>query len=379
MNVNKYKKQYWVLFIPTLFILILVISIMLIKVSNKKEPIIVDILVYQDIGTDTPEMSENVKSYSAYSANGTQTYGASSQTDFYIEQEFDASSESKFTENVNTSPNDQLYQLCDSYFTVYYGSNRISPILPMAIANVETPGRANNKVTWSSLFPSAVIPVDKIYSSDVTTVIEDSIYFATLGHEYSTRDRGPLQMSPTYGTNNKELNMLMSGTEVQKLKKVDVSGYSGWASNASNYPGDRFYIPDICLRMSASMQSQIDNMQKNGYIPNNDMQIIAQCAMGHHNSGIWYFSNHNKKVGKWNSAELAYTYASRISEQQFIDVLSEYAKEHDECYINSTVAKKLYYENFEEPMSTYCTADIVCTYPIKAMYAYIKLCMLYTS
>lgn len=364
----------------------LMITLIINKDSKSNEVVTVNMLQYVDIGTNTPAMSKTVN-YSFYSSTYSyntdvaQNYQTNNES--VISESYETDGVAEFTEiTVNTNVSDAnrlLYNLADTYFSCYFGNDRVSPILPMAIANVETPGRADFTKTWSALFPSRIVAIDLIETMDVTTVVSDPTIFSALSKEYSTRDRGALQMSPTYGTGNSELNALMSGNEKDKLKDVDCSNYTSWVSGASSNSGDRFYIPDVCLRLSAAMQQQVDNMIKNNYQPNNNMQLIAQCAMGHHSSGVWHFSNHSKSVGRWRTAELAYQYSTNISQQNFIDVLSNYAQQSNSNYITSDTAKNLYYSTFSEPLSTYATSDIVCTYPIKVMYAYIKLCMLYTT
>ncbi len=276
--------------------------------------------------------------------------------------------------------NQALYDLCDQYFTVYFQQRRVSPIFPMALANVETPGRADHDVTWSSLFPSKYVNMKYLYTMDVTTVLSlsDSGYKA-LTTEYSTRDRGALQMSPTYGTSDKYFNSRMSGTEKDKLSLVDTSEHTEWISGASDMPGDRFYVPDVLLRVSSAMNVAVDNMLKNDYVPSSDIQLIAQLAMYHQQSGVWYHA-HNKKVGRWKSGELAYTYSQQISSRGFVNELITYAEEHSDCYCLETAeVNRLYKKYFDTPMDYYCTNDLVCIYPIKVMYAYIKLCLCYNN
>lgn len=275
--------------------------------------------------------------------------------------------------------NRTLYDIVDSNFNVYYGEMRVSPILPMAISNVETPGRADHDVTWSSLFPSRIVPIDYLETFDVTSVISNHDWYTALSSEYSTRDRGCLQMSPTYGTGNATINEMMSGTEKDKLALVDTSAYSTWCSGASDKPGDRFYLPDVCLRMTGAMQAQTQYMLSNNYVPTTDMQLIAMLAVSHQNSGVWCYKDHNKSVGRWHSGQKVYDWCQTITQQNVIDRLTELALESDSCFIDSNVADRLCSELGINNYSEYSTKSIVCTYPIKVLYAYIKLCMLYTS
>lgn len=275
--------------------------------------------------------------------------------------------------------NGDLYSIADEYFLVYYDTERVSPLFPMALANVETPSRADSSKTWSALFPSKYVSTDLMRSFNVTDVISDATIFKALSSEVSTRDRGALQMSPTYGTDNKEINKLMSGTEKDKLKTVDTSKHKAWADGASGNAGDRFYLPDVLLRMRAASSRQISNMIRNNYQPKTDMQLIAMLAMGHHSSGVWYHSNPNKSVGCWKSGKSAYDFATKVGDIALISKIKEYADTSKNLYIDSNVAKKLYYEVYGENFSTYATKDIVCTYPIKVLYAYVKLSTLYTQ
>lgn len=294
--------------------------------------------------------------------------------------QYKAGSSASFTTSKVTASgaNKKLYEIADEYFMCYYGSSRVSPILPMAISNVETPGRADPNLTWCALIPSRYVSVDDALTFDVTSVLKDENVFKALSSEYSTRDRGCLQMSPTYGTGNSYFNSMMSGTEVDKLKNVS-STHESWISGASNSPGDRFYLPDVLLRQSAAMQCQVDYIVKNNYTPNSDAMLIAMLACGHHNSGIWSFNSREQKVGVWNSSGKAYEWCTLLSDPEFVQILTSYAKSHPATYIDSKTAQQLWNNYSDADASSYTTNTIVCWYPIKVLYAYIKLTMLYTN
>lgn len=287
---------------------------------------------------------------------------------------------STFEESVMniSDANSALYELADKYFQVYYGSMRLSPITPLAIANVETPGRADNSITWSALFPSKYVPINMLYSMDVTTVLSSESIYKPLSTEYSTRDRGALQMSPAYGTNNDYFNQLMSDSEVDKLSAISDSTHSNWIKGASSKRGDRFYVPDVCLRLSAAFTEAISDMSKNKYVPNSDYQLLAMCAMYHQQSAVWSNNNHNKSVGKWKSSKLAYEYSELISSVEFLKELKEYAYANPDIYcISNDALLKIYKENSDRPMSDFASSTLVTNYPIKVEYAYIKLCIMY--
>lgn len=277
--------------------------------------------------------------------------------------------------------NQELYNIADRYYTVYYGSKRVSPIYPLAVANVETPGRADNSITWSALFPSKYVDINRLYTFNVTDVLNlDDAAYKALTTEWSTRDRGALQMSTTYGTGNKYFNAQMSGDEKSKLATVDTSKHSTWASMASDQPGDRFYVPDVCLRLASANSIAVNNMVDNNYRPKTDLQLICQLAMFHHRSGVWYNKNHNASVGEWKSSEVAYKYSERISQKDITDRLRSYAIEHEDVFnITNDEVEKIFKEVTGESFSSYASNDLVCLYPLKVEYAYIKLCMMYSE
>ena len=364
------------------FLMLVLVEVFVIDYAISKrddnDNIVINDLEIIDFGVDVPtgKHKMSIEEFEVF-----KTSDAGSSFESYEDYVTSASVVQVNTESkVNASgANEELYNVSDEYFIVYYNNDRVSPIFPMALANVETPSRADNSKTWSALFPSKYVSTDLMRTFDVTNVVTDSNVYKALSSEVSTRDRGALQMSPTYGTNNSEINKLMSGTEKDKLKTVDTSKCSSWASGASSSPGDRFYLPDVLLRMRAASNLQISNMIKNDYQPETDMQLVAMLAMGHHSSGVWHFNNHNKSVGCWKSGELAFTYAKKLGNSEFVNAVKDYASNSDKLYIDNNVAKTIYCKVYPESFSTYSTKDIVCTYPIKVMYAYIKLSMLYTE
>lgn len=274
-----------------------------------------------------------------------------------------------------SAPNVALYNMCDRYFVVNFGSTRLSPLVPLAVANVETPGRADHSITWSALFPSKVVPMELLDTMDVTTVVSNESYFNALSSEVSTRDRGALQMSPTYGTNKESFNSMMSGTEKDKLSTVDISVHSSWVSGASSKPGDRFYLPDVLLRLSSAFTSATEDMARNDYIPESDMQLFVMCTMYHHRSGVWTGKAHGGIT--WNSSDLAYEYSSIISSPEFLGIITDYCDSHPDVYtIDGKTAISLVNQLCPNP-ERYCNSTLVLSYPVKCLYAYIKLAKLY--
>lgn len=385
---NDETKWYYLGATIVLFLIgIITLIILVVRANNKEERIIINSLAQVDFGFEPPKtnyvpdkdyfknidtayLPEDYKSYEVFSSDKTNK----EDTGAVFEDTL-----SSFTQSFDISnANQALFDLADKNFFVYYGNSRVSPILPLAMANVETGGRANHNITWSALFPSKLVDIKYLYTMDVTTVVSSMEIYKPLSTEYSTRDRGALQMSPTYGTGDSYFNAKMSGNEKDKLANVDTSDYSTWTSGASSMSGDRFYIPDVCLRLSAAMTLAVVNMTKNNYQAQSDMQLIAQLAMFHQQSGVWYNSDHSKAVGAWKSGDLAYKYASELASVKYINTLRAYAINHpDKFYLDANEAVSIYNSVFDTPMQTYANKTIVCTYPIKVQYSYIKLCLMY--
>lgn len=274
-----------------------------------------------------------------------------------------------------SASNVALYNVCDRYFNVQIGGIRMSPLVPMAIANVETPGRADHNITWSALFPSKVVPIDMLESMDVTTVVSSPENYKALTNEISTRDRGALQMSPTYGTSNDYYNGLMSGNECDKLALVDTSAYRKWSGGASSKPGDRFHLPDVLLRLSSAFDSATKDMARNNYLPESDVHLYVMCCMYHHRSGVWAGKAHGGNT--WNSSDLAYEYSKLISSPEFLRVVQQYSYEHPDLYtIDAGTASRLVGQVCDNSKK-YCNTNLVLNYPVKCLYTYVKLAELY--
>ena len=378
-----YKRHRYTILVVLLITTVIVIGIIIGLIINdyiRPKRLIDTALAQIDIGVEPPEthyVPDNMyfnEFASAYIP--IEQFGAEE----VFSSDFVNVENSTFEESVMNiqDANLALYDLADKYFQVYYGSMRLSPITPLAIANVETPGRADNNVTWSALFPSKYVPINMLYSMDVTTVLSSESIYKPLSTEYSTRDRGALQMSPTYGTHNAYFNQLMSGSEVDKLSTISDSTHATWIKGASSSRGDRFYAPDVCLRLSSAFMEAISDITKNNYAPSSDYQLLAMCAMYHQQSAVWSNKNHNKSVGKWNSGKLAYDYSALISSAEFLKALKDYAYSNPDVYcISNDALAKIYKANSNKPMSDFASSTLVTNYPIKVLYAYIKLCIMY--
>lgn len=347
-------------------------------IHNKRESEPLKIEVLESSYTQashTPRGVEIMSEEEWLSSMGTTTYSTY--------EDYVSANEVAFTSTTPTitasGVNAKLFEYCDKYFKAYYGTERISPLFPMALSNTETQGRADYSKTFCALFPSRYVDVSKIDTFNVTDVISDEKVFNALSKEYSTRDRGCLQMSPTYGTGNDYLNSLMSGTEKEKLAKVDTSKYSSWVAGASSTPGDRFYLPDVLMRLQAAVEEDVRNFIVKGYIPNTDMQLIAMLGIEHNSGYVFSFSNHSKRVGRWNSGQSAYDYCCKLGDSKFTSELEDLASKSSSMYLSVNEAHKLYEKVYNESYTNYCSGSINAAYPIMVMYAYMKLIDAYTQ
>lgn len=365
-------------FLVTLFCLMSMAVVIVNKDKSNNEPLVIDMVVLKSTfnESDHVPMGNAIMSEDEFNAaKGSMIFST------YEDYLSSATSYSTSTSTLTASgANAELFSYCDNYYKCYWGCQRISPLFPMALANAETPGRADFSVTWSSLFPSKYVDVSEIGTFDVTDVIRDNDIYTALSTEYSTRDRGALQMNPTYGTNNAYLNSLMSDSEKNKLSKVDTSGYESWVSGAAMQSGDRFYLPDVLLRMQAVTEVNITNIVKNDYEPSTDMQMLAMLAIAHNTgTGIWSYSNHDKKVGNWISGQKAFDLCARLGSSEFIEVLTGYADNSSATYIDTATAEKLYSSVYSDSYKDYTTSKTNFYYPVKVLYSYIKLAQLYTE
>ena len=241
--------------------------------------------------------------------------------------------------------NTKLYDMCMKYFQVSLDGHEIPPLLPMAIANNETAGRADSSITYSSLFPSAVLKinsVEDIEKFDCRVLLADPKIFKALATEWSTRDRGALQMNPNYGCGaSATIDAMMGVSEAEKLKNVDVSKYSGytaaetkngttvnltrWINGASTRRGDRFNVKDCILRMAGACISACKGITQCGYKVRTDPQLIVMMAQYHGASGVWSPSVKEKAIGNWKSGRSAYEYSLEVGSTKMYHLIKQKA------------------------------------------------------
>lgn len=313
--------------------------------------------------------------------------------------------------------NTALFDMCNKFYLTSWNGRQLSPVIPMAIANIETGGRADQSVTYSSLFPSACVSVksaDAIVNMSCVAVLENAVTFNKLASDHWTRDRGPMQMNPDYGVGLESYNSLMGPSEASILSNVggtdiDFSGYQAWEPrNSRNIgveewldglattPGDRHNVKDVILRFASASQEAIDSYCSLYDIRNN-LEAVAVIAM-HHNSGsVWNPGMLTKKVGNWRSGQSAYAYCSAISSTEFTNKIKALVEENITkarssgkrltMTLDRSEAKALYAEAVSDGIikdyTTYVVEgqyyEVTYCYPIQAMYAYLMLTAVYSG
>lgn len=313
--------------------------------------------------------------------------------------------------------NGKLFDICNKYYLATYQGQQLSPIIPMAIANIETPGRADQNITYSSLFPSKCVKVttaEAISNMSCVAVLESPEVFSQLASDHWTRDRGSLQMNPAYGVGVPAFDSLMGPSEESILSNIrnigmDFSGYSAyeprlgrtltvddWLAQLSSYPGDRFNVRDSVLRLAAASQEAIDQYSQQ-YVIENDAEVMAIIAM-HHNSGsVWNPGYNNKSVGNWRSGLDAHRYMLGITSDAFMKKLRKICtinieearaagKDIPMCMERSD-ARDLFNEAFNDGIVSDFNSyvhqgnyyEVTYCYPIQALYAYTMLSLVYSG
>lgn len=313
--------------------------------------------------------------------------------------------------------NSKLFDVCSKYYMCTYGDKQAPSLIPMAIANVETPNRADQRTSYSALLPTKYIDVetpDAVDTMSCLTVLENQDTFKSLASDHWTRDRGALQMNPNYGVGNTLYDSLMGPSEATILANVgsidrNMSMYSAyeprnkrtidvdtWLSNSSKQPGDRFNVRDSVLRLASASQDALDSYTSQ-YTIHNDMEVVALIAQHHGSSSIWDRSRAQKKSGNWRSGTVAHSYTLAVSSEEFQKKLKsiclenlQQARKSDRAIpmsMSRGTAKKLWNECAREEIvpdySTFVVEgryfEVTYLYPIQVMYAYSMLGLVYSG
>lgn len=314
--------------------------------------------------------------------------------------------------------NSKIYDVVESYFLTAYNGKQLSPFIPMAIANVETPDRVNTKINYSALLPSKYVNVvssDAVDTMSSLALLDSPETFKALASDHWSRDRGPLQQMDMAGTMYEAYNSLMGPSEQSLLRNYtgmdkDFFAYQAyeprtgrtlsvkdWVAEASSMPGDRHNIRDAVLRASAEFQQAIDQYSSQ-YEIENEYQALVICSMYHAESSIWNPAYAHRPVGVWlNGGESAHSLLVGVTNSDFIKVIEDFVDQKIKDYRNGGElriycerewANNLYQLGvdkgyfYDYPLYVNTSSQyfyVKYQYPIQALYAYIMLNKLYTG
>ena len=314
------------------------------------------------------------------------------------------SSYSEASKEANTS----IYNICKESFDC----EDVTFLMPMIIANNESAIRADKNLTFSSLIPSKVFPnVSKqlVESFNCTMCVESPEVFGVMGADWWTRDRGPCQMNPSYGVRADKYNKAMGKSEHAQLTQIeikeDMTAYTTkegvinalyWYEQSSTDAGDRFNVRDICLRLSSEYNYALDTVSSI-YAPDTPLRKLVMLSMYHGAASLWLDTYTDSQIGYWNSGKLAYKYACALSSDECYSYIYNRAMDdiksaraiglNPDIGISVDSAYRIYsaleHDGHIKDVDYYTSdgeyrIDYI-VYPIKAIYNYAQLSILYNG
>lgn len=308
--------------------------------------------------------------------------------------------------------NAALFQVCRENFTVNINGVSVSPLLPMILANNESGIRADTSITFSALYPSKIITpssAEDIYNANCLDVLSSKEVFSELAADWWTRDRGPVQMNPSYGIHNDAFYQQLGISEQELLKDFEIpsnfAAYttkegsidaSKWVTEASGERGDRFNPRDICLRLSSEFNYAL-SMASETYVIDSPILALAMCSIHHGAGSVWNSAFTDKEIGYWNSGSRAYELACALTSQAGYDLIKECVEKdlstarskgsNPDAGLSTDKAYRIFLDlqnaNIVHGMSYYVgdgkySKDYL-VYPIKSLYGYIQLSLLYNG
>ena len=288
--------------------------------------------------------------------------------------------------------NQHLLSLCYAYFNVTMSGCKMSPLFPMAVANVETGGRADPNKTFSSLIPSKYVKCDTpadIDNYSVLSLFESEYAYDALTQEWSTNERGSLQENYGYGV--KGLNLPSESSIIHQA--YPDGNYPEWVEDwwlrgVSTEAGDRFSIEGSVSRLQVSC-NQTAGWVDQQYFVDNELQAVAILAIAHGASSAFNPVVRERTVGNWRSGQRAFDYATALSQPEAYGIIRDYAiSTYPNRTISRTTAKQLLAEmrnrGLIDDIGTYVhldgtLAEVSYTYPVCLLYAYTQLGFFYSG
>ena len=271
--------------------------------------------------------------------------------------------------------NVHLLNLGYKYFNVYVGDNKLSPLFPLALANVEHADWADSNKTFSALIPSKYVSCNNIHDINnysVLSLFQTESAYKGLSTEGA---RGSIPMSVGYGTAGISLP-----SELEIVSDAYPTGeYPSWIAEwwvrgIAKESGDRFSIEGSVSRLSSAC-SQTTAWLSQEYVIDREVQAVALLSLAFVDANTF-----NPSASTKSDRDDAFNYAISISSTDALAVIRRYAETtYPNKSIDTSVALSLLDEMLlpEDIGSTLTDKEL--SYPIQTLYAYIQVGCLYSG
>ena len=234
--------------------------------------------------------------------------------------------------------NTYLYEAAQEYSgNLYCGGFHLSPLLPLAEANLEG-GRVDRSETFSAMASTSVYDfssVEELRDFNVTRVLDSEETWRKMSSEYYTRDRGALQCNPNYSSNKPsygpserslldeyvaEHGMPDYGTNTDS--RGNTFTVSDWISSSRVKYGDRFNVASM-LQMFADEKSlvEIPGIEKNFSNIQNEYHVYAIMAYNHWIGSGFMTMDKSTAYAGFKTIGRAYEYCEDISSPKAIEII----------------------------------------------------------
>jgi hypothetical protein len=410
MSLNTRDRNILIIFVVFPLVLSLVLLVLVFRPSSEDSAIIQELNNNQIAETRVVTQSEYLKDLKVVqdikTSQNTQQYD-SPVTDLKYNSDISAQEQAM---------NNKLYQVTAAYYNAQSDPdippNYIDPIFLMAISNVELGG-----VNDPNLMFAPAIPTNYVQSINPNMIqsfgIGDTLNYASYWTQQSYDSLGPFQMSGTYGVPYAVKPGALKSNESTRVvaawgqRLLPIYVVNKGITNGTANTGDRFNWVDCCNRVSGTIDFYYKTLLNNNAASKSGDEAIdnryAFMALEAeaHNSGwaVVYNGDTTAVTGSnawpWGPAINCREYAHELGAQGVISYLTTQAKAKlqsakpnvpDLTIGNDTALEYLKYlesQNLINPSvlptiaGTYNTLH--AEYPIKVLYCYIMLSLLYSG
>lgn len=234
--------------------------------------------------------------------------------------------------------NTYLYEVCQEFAgSLYCGDIQLSPLLPLAEANLEG-GRVDRSQTFSAMASTSVYTyssVDELKEFNVTRVLDSKETWLKMSSEYYTRDRGALQCNPNYGANDpaygpSERTLLDAYVQenglpdygTNKDSKGNTFTVQDWINYSRVKYGDRFNVESM-IRIFADEKARVEipGIERNFQNIQNEYHVYAIMAYNHWIGSGFMTMDQDTAYAGFQSIGRAYEYCEAISSPKAIEII----------------------------------------------------------